>query len=663
MFFLFINLVFSAEFIEKFHAEIHINNDSTIRVIETIKVRAENRSIKRGIYRDFPTAYSAFWSANTVVPFEILNIKRDGRNEPYHVKMADNGKRIYIGSEHVILKPGLYEYVIEYVTARQIQYDNKPGIDRFYWNVTGQAWEFTIKKASAEILFENGIVPGAEFFGYTGKQGEEGKDYRITINNRNNIEINSTKEIHPGQGLSVVVDFPSGIVYRLSAKEELIYFFKDNLSVFIGIIGTIIIFIFYFVSWTKYGIDPPTGTIIPRFEPPSGIDPAGVSYILKMGYDNKMLTASIINMAVKGHIKINEENKKYSIEKLNDNYEVLNDVEKELSKILFGESEGLNQININLSKLDKGPKFLRDIVNSSINSIKNTDPNVVEVSQKNSTKFVKSSRKLMDILKNKYQKKYFHLNTQVNVIGVILSIVLYVTMAGFSGSMGHIALFLGLWLTFWNVAVFALISNVIEAYKRMVSTSGNEGKAEFVFSLLFSLPFIIGDIVVLGVFAFFVSIYLLPILIVLLFINLIFIYLMKAPTIEGRKLMDAIEGFKLYLSVAEKHWLNRMNPPEITPEIFEKFLPYAFALGVEQSWSEKFDSIMKMANSTDTNQNRYRPGWYSGASFMTAGGMSSFSSNLGSSFSSSISSASSPSSSGGSGGSGGGGGGGGGGGW
>ncbi len=53
--------------------------------------------------------------------------------------------------------------------------------------------------------------------------------------------------------------------------------------------------------------------------------------------------------------------------------------------------------------------------------------------------------------------------------------------------------------------------------------------------------------------------------------------------------MDEMEGFREYLKVAEEERLNLENPPEKTPELFEKFLPYALALNVEQEWSEKFD--------------------------------------------------------------------------
>ncbi len=61
--------------------------------------------------------------------------------------------------------------------------------------------------------------------------------------------------------------------------------------------------------------------------------------------------------------------------------------------------------------------------------------------------------------------------------------------------------------------------------------------------------------------------------------------------------MDQIEGFADYLSAAEKDRMNFLNPPERTPELFEKYLPYALALGVEQAWSEQFSSVLALVTS------------------------------------------------------------------
>jgi len=153
------------------------------------------------------------------------------------------------------------------------------------------------------------------------------------------------------------------------------------------------------------------------------------------------------------------------------------------------------------------------------------------------------------------------------------------------------------------------------------------------------------------------------ILALLVVVNIVFLYLLKSPTIVGRKIMDEIDGFKLYLGVAEKNRLNLLNPPDRTPELFEKYLPYAMALDVENEWSEQFVDVLAVY---DPDKGHYTPDWYSGDTF-TAG----FGESLGSSFTQAISSSSmapgsgsgSSGSFGGGGSSGGGGGGGGGSGW
>ncbi len=147
----------------------------------------------------------------------------------------------------------------------------------------------------------------------------------------------------------------------------------------------------------------------------------------------------------------------------------------------------------------------------------------------------------------------------------------------------------------------------------------------------------------------------------------VFYHLLKAPTALGAKTLDQIEGFRTYLDTAEKERLEYLHPPEVTPQVFEKFLPYAIALDCENSWSAKFEAeAARAAEASGQHATAYYPIWYSGNSFsrLGAGG---FASAIGASVASAAASASTaPGSSSGSGGggfSGGGGGGGGGGGW
>jgi uncharacterized membrane protein YgcG len=152
-----------------------------------------------------------------------------------------------------------------------------------------------------------------------------------------------------------------------------------------------------------------------------------------------------------------------------------------------------------------------------------------------------------------------------------------------------------------------------------------------------------------------------------LFANGMFGKLLKAPTRQGRQRLDDIEGFRQYLDVAEGDEIKLVGAPRKTPGLFESYLPFALALGVEQHWAEQFASVFL------TQAPGYQPDWYHGDSFDVRD-VSGFSSSFGKSFESAITAASSPpgsesggssggDSGGGGGSSGGGGGGGGGGGW
>lgn len=146
--------------------------------------------------------------------------------------------------------------------------------------------------------------------------------------------------------------------------------------------------------------------------------------------------------------------------------------------------------------------------------------------------------------------------------------------------------------------------------------------------------------------------------------HIFFIRAISAYTVQGRAVADHILGFKMYLEQVEQQVFDQLTPPEKTLELFEKYLPYAIALRVENRWAEKFDSIMQRALADG-----YQPGYYSlGRSGFSSFSMSDMSRGIASGLAGTISSASTPpsSSSGGSSGggsSGGGGGGGGGGGW
>lgn len=120
----------------------------------------------------------------------------------------------------------------------------------------------------------------------------------------------------------------------------------------------------------------------------------------------------------------------------------------------------------------------------------------------------------------------------------------------------------------------------------------------------------------------------------------VFASLIRAPTIEGRKLMDEIEGLKLYMSVAERDELASMQGPDRPPPLdakrYESLLPFAVALDVEEAWTKKFTLAVGAAAAAAAANNI---GWYQGG---RVGDLGSLSSAIGNAFSSQIASASTP---------------------
>lgn len=123
--------------------------------------------------------------------------------------------------------------------------------------------------------------------------------------------------------------------------------------------------------------------------------------------------------------------------------------------------------------------------------------------------------------------------------------------------------------------------------------------------------------------------------------QLVFMRLVQAPTVQGRRLLDEIEGLKLYLGVAERDELAAMGGPgSAAPPLdagrYEMLLPYAVALDVEEAWTRKFTAAVGAAAAAEAAR---RIGWYRGADANDLGGIAKA---VGSSLSSTIASSASP---------------------
>ncbi|MBX4205260.1 MAG: DUF2207 domain-containing protein [Candidatus Doudnabacteria bacterium] len=84
-----------------------------------------------------------------------------------------------------------------------------------------------------------------------------------------------------------------------------------------------------------------------------------------------------------------------------------------------------------------------------------------------------------------------------------------------------------------------------------------------------------------------------------LIIVILFGYFMPKKTQKGADTQAVVLGLRDYMSVAEKDRLDFHNDPAKDPQIFEKLLPYAIALGVSSAWAQKFEGLFQ-----------YQPRWF-----------------------------------------------------
>ena len=628
------------EIIRSFKSDIQINADASLTVTETITVQAEGQQIKRGIYRDFPTRYKDPYGNNYVVEFHVLDVLRDGKPEDWHSKNISNGVRVYMGNKNRLLAPGEYTYTLSYYTTRQLGFFKQ--YDELYWNVTGNGWAFPIEYASADVQLPPGVnIEQTQSDAYTGISGARGKDFEVSTVNNNRLLFESTGTLSPGEGLTIVVDWPKGFVTEPTANQKRQWFIQDNKNLLVGLGGLSLLWLYFFLVWNKVGRDPQKGVIYPRYQPPKGHSPASIRFVSNMGYDNKTFATALVSMAVKGFIKIEDaKNKEFIIHKTEQSVQA--DID----------AQSTNQPDT-LNRLSSGEAVInRDIF---------AEGNSITLKQSNHKLIGKAKDSHKKVLKQDYEKKYFKTNLLYQLPGLLISLItLLLTIYSIdSDAERELSGFLILWLSFWSIGTLVLSYRAFTLWR---SIQQFYEVIPAVFMTLFAAPFVAAELFVLYQLWESSGTGLLLVFVLVILTHVFFYQWMKAPTLLGRKLLDKIEGFKLYLSVAEKEELQFKHRPEKTPELFERYLPYALALDVETQWSRRFSRVFSKLEQSDP---QYRPRWYNGY-YWNAANLAGFSSAMGDSLGSAIAASSSApgsSSGGGGGSSGGGGGGGGGGGW
>ncbi|MPZ41686.1 MAG: DUF2207 domain-containing protein [Rhizobiales bacterium] len=612
------------ERIIQFISDVTVQRDGDLIVVETIQVQAEGNIIRRGIFRDFPTIYTRPDGSGVEIGFQLESVTRNGSAENTVIERLANGVRIRIGSADREIPRGQHTYVIRYRTTRQIGFFTD--YDELYWNATGNGWIFPIDRAEARItLPEN--VPFRQTAIYTGPQGGTGRDATIVEQQGGRIVFRTTRPLPARNGLTVAAAWQKGVVEPPTAGQLAQYWLADNRGLVMAVIGLVLLLGYYAFAWRRVGRDPPSGTIIPLFAPPKGMSPAAARYVDRMSFDNECFTAAIINLGVKGHLQIIENDGKSTIKKLSGGKSLAPEETALMSKLFAGkDSLLLDQVNhVPLGRAKTG---------------------------------------LDAALTKAYFGRLFANNYGWSTAGMLLMVVIILLVLFLVGSSVQYALF----GTLFVIGIFAVplfmvaTAMIFSGWQRIDRGKWTLISGAILAALVAAAALYFTSAALPGS----ANLVLTGALLAMAAVAGIGFPLLRAPSRSGRKIMDDIEGFREYLGVAEEDRLNALNPPEKTPELFERFLPYAVALDCQNIWAKKFAGVLAAAGASAAAT----AAWYVGSRDWSSDPVS-FADHLGGDLSTMISSSSTApgSSGGGSGGSsgggssGGGGGGGGGGGW
>lgn len=527
--------------IEDFDVAVDVDHGGSLAVTETIRLRFDGRW--NGIHRLIPVEY------------------RSPQGYAYYLSLrhgdvidVDSGKplKVHRSREHhyADLKIFIPEAVDASRTIR-IHYTVRRGLrffddhDELYWNVTGDEWPYPIREARVRVTLPSETV-NVRANAFTGGYGSNERAATIRIDGvrhepsyafepagespppadgQHVVEVESERPLGIREGLTVAVAWNPGVIHRPGPLENALAWAWDNLGWIVLNGGLAILplatFALMLRQWIMTGRDPYVGPVAVRYEPPTGLGPAEVGTLLDNSPDSRDLMAMLVDLAVKGHLRIRETAEagwftqaKYAFDLLlpEDRWGALPKVEERFLNAMFsGRSNPLSgtttpdgrPVLLTVTSDDLEHSFFRKLPR-----IRNT---------------------ILDglVSQGHYTKRPDHVVA------------------------GHLGLAIG-------VAVLLVVVTTIACVFLPRATGGSTILLAIVSGFATSLC-------IAG-----------------------FGLVMPARTRKGSEARAAIRGFEEYLSRVESH---KLQSTPLSPELFERYLPFAMALGVEGRWAKAFDGI------------------------------------------------------------------------
>ena len=291
--------------IRSFRSAIEVRADSSLRIAETIE--AEFFRPRHGIYRDIPFRYTDELGKGTVTPIRVVSVTDpSGTAWRYKVERTGGFVRVRIGDPDRFVT-GRQVYVVTYTAENGTL--SFPDHDELYWNATGNDWPVPIGSAAVTATVEAGSRSlETKSRCYTGPRGS--RESACTVSAvPGGATFVSTREFRAGEGMTIVLGWEKGVVRAPSAWKTAL--FGLNLPenwVFAAPLATLL---FMVARWYRKGKDPATGgPLVVAYGPPDDggrpLLPAEIGALIDEKLDPKDITASVVNLAVKQRITIEE---------------------------------------------------------------------------------------------------------------------------------------------------------------------------------------------------------------------------------------------------------------------------------------------------------------------------------------------------------------------
>jgi Predicted membrane protein (DUF2207) len=291
--------------IADFNVDVAISPDAVIDVTETID--ADFAFPKHGIVREMPIRY-AVGMHQYALRFRLLGVD-DGEGREYltSVSYESNLVRIQIGDPDRTVV-GRRRYRIRYRIQRAILWEGNHAWEHannavLLWNATGTEWEVPIAHSRVVVHLPRDLADDQlTYDAWVGRYGARGRDFQTRRVDARTIEY-ETGPLRAREGISIELTMPSDAVAQPGWWQELRWWLVDNFpyAVFPLTLAAC------FLSWFLWGRDlPGRGTIVVGYEPPDGLAPAEVGTLIDERVDLVDISATIIDLAVRGYLKIEE---------------------------------------------------------------------------------------------------------------------------------------------------------------------------------------------------------------------------------------------------------------------------------------------------------------------------------------------------------------------